>query len=53
MLCPRCEQGVIVEAIIKKTNNHIYVCQECEASWQTIESIGIIKFIDFGTFMEA
>jgi transcription elongation factor Elf1 len=52
MLCPRCEQGEVVEARIKKTAQIIYVCQECEATWFEKEKIGIEKFVDFGTYME-
>jgi len=52
MLCPRCEQGDVIEARIKKTCQLIYVCQECEATWFEKEKIGIEQFVDFGTYME-
>ena len=52
MLCPRCEQGDVVEAKIKKTGQIIYLCQECEATWFAREKIGIEAFVDFGTYME-
>ena len=51
MLCPRCEQGDIVEAKVKKTGGSIYVCQECEAIWFNAEKIGDSSFVDFGTYM--
>jgi hypothetical protein len=53
MLCPRCEQGEITKAKIRKTGKDIYVCQECEATWFSKEEIGLIPFVDFGTYMEA
>lgn len=53
MLCPRCEQGDVIEARIKKTGQLIYVCQECEATWFEKKKISNEKFVDFGTYMEA
>lgn len=52
MLCPRCEQGDIAKAQIKKTGKDIYVCQGCEAAWFTLNDIGVAPFVDFGTYME-
>jgi hypothetical protein len=52
MLCPRCEQGDIAKAQIKKTGKDIFVCQECEATWLTLSDIGKSPFVDFGTYME-
>ena len=52
MLCPRCEQGDIAKAQIKKTGKDVYVCQECEATWFTLNEIGVAPFVDFGTYME-
>lgn len=52
MLCPRCSQGNIVSAEIKYTGKVIFVCQECEATWFSIEDIGSMQFQDFGAFME-
>jgi ribosomal protein L37AE/L43A len=52
MLCPRCAQGDIAVAQIKKTGQDIYVCQECEATWFSSTDIGVMPFVDFGTYME-
>lgn len=52
MLCPRCAQGDITKAQIKKTGQDIYVCQECEATWFALTDIGVAPFVDFGTYME-
>jgi transcription elongation factor Elf1 len=52
MLCPRCEQGDIAKAQVKKTGKNIYVCQECEAAWFSEKDIGVSPFVDFGTYME-
>ncbi|OUM71918.1 hypothetical protein AUC60_20665 [Pseudomonas caspiana] len=53
MLCPRCEQGDIVNAEIIADNTCLFVCQECEASWFLYEDIGIRDFFDYGTYMES
>ncbi len=52
MLCPRCEQGDICKAQIKSNGKLVYVCQECEATWFSAESVGVDAFVDFGTYME-
>ena len=51
MLCPRCEQGDVIRGMIISTNEVIYVCQECEASWSNAEDVGKEPFFDFGTYM--
>ncbi|WP_089400511.1 zf-TFIIB domain-containing protein [Noviherbaspirillum humi] len=52
MLCPRCEQGDIVKAQIKKNGEEIFVCQECEATWFALKEIGVSPFTDFSAYME-
>jgi len=52
MLCPRCAQGEITKAKIKKTGQDIFVCKECEATWFSSTDIGVVPFVDFGTYME-
>ena len=32
-ICKFCEQGEIFEIKIKKTNEIVYLCDECEALW--------------------
>ena len=51
MLCPRCEQGYIAVAQIKKNEEYIYVCQECDATWFSSADIGVKQFVDFETYM--
>lgn len=53
MKCPRCEQGDVVKAELKKSRQEIFVCTECEATWFSINDIGVLPFIDFGTHMES
>lgn len=53
MLCPRCGQGNVVDAQIRKTGLLVYVCHECEASWFSKNDIGKKPFVDFGTYMES
>lgn len=52
MLCPRCEQGEIAKASVRKTGVRLFVCQECEAAWFSPDEIGAVPFVDFGTYME-
>lgn len=38
-MCPYCDQGRIKEAIVKKTKELIYICEECDTVWATNETI--------------
>jgi hypothetical protein len=50
--CPRCDaQGEVVAAEVKATGQTIFVCNECEATWLSAESVGACPFVDYGTFM--
>lgn len=49
--CPRCEQGIILKKVIKKINQQIYICDECDAVWFHEREVGIEPFVDFGTYM--
>lgn len=53
MLCPRCKQGEVVKAIIIKTEDELYVCDECEATWFYKDDIGKDMCLDFGVYMES
>ena len=53
MKCPRCEQDDVIKAEIKKSMQEIFVCTECEATWFSINDIGVLPFIDFGTHMDS
>lgn len=50
-ICRLCEQGVVNKVSIKKTNEIVYLCIECEALWLTKE-ISSINVLNFDTFME-
>lgn len=49
--CPRCGQGWVVRALVKKTNQSIYLCQECDATWATSNAIGEASWRDFASVM--
>lgn len=50
-ICPRCEQGEIRKVRVKATNEQLFVCDECEATWRRAEAIGKEPWIDFGTHL--
>lgn len=53
MICPRCDgQGSVLNVEIIKTHEIAFVCDECEATWFDIDSIGPDSWVDFGTEME-
>lgn len=33
MICPYCEQGGIIRVKVKKTNEVIKICEECDSVW--------------------
>ena len=51
MYCPRCEQGLVVLALIRKTGEPICICDECDAVWVNSENIQKVNFIDYTEFM--
>lgn len=53
MTCPRCEQGEIKKAIIKKTKVQIYICDECDAIWFSQDKLGDSDFLDFGKYLQS
>ena len=50
--CPRCDQGWVVHAIISADSTHIWVCDECDATWLSFDIIGQDKWIDYSEYME-
>ena len=32
--CPICEEGAIYEAVVKETQETIYICAECDTVWR-------------------
>lgn len=54
MICPRCDgQGSVMEVRIKRTNETIFACDECEASWNARGAIGAEEWEDFGTRLKS
>lgn len=50
--CPRCEEGWINKALVRKTNKHIFICPECDAVWFCLDSIEYCTFNYFNYYME-
>ncbi|WP_369038392.1 hypothetical protein [Stenotrophomonas maltophilia] len=52
LICPRCEQGEILEAHVKESGVQIFVCDECDAFWFSLMDIGVSPFRDLETYLE-
>jgi len=53
LTCPRCDgQGFVLKAQIIKTNEMVFICDECDATWFALEAIYSQPWVDFGTYME-
>ena len=50
--CPRCEQGNVIRAQVRKTADTIHICDECEAIWFCADSIEYATFGYFNLYME-
>jgi len=50
--CPRCDQGWVVHAIIRADSTSLWICDECDAIWLSVDTIGQGKWIDFTEYME-
>jgi transcription elongation factor Elf1 len=50
-ICPRCQQGCVVEVRLLRTATRLFVCKECEATWQSRDSIGTEPWNDFETYL--
>ncbi|MCH5349425.1 MAG: hypothetical protein J1E40_08890 [Oscillospiraceae bacterium] len=33
MICPYCDQGIILKARVKHTGTEILICEECDTVW--------------------
>lgn len=52
MLCPRCDfQGEIRKVKIRKTKEHVQLCDECDALWKELDEVTKSNFIDFSTYV--
>src|SRR5687768_11402570 len=51
--CPRCEQGWVCHGLLRSPALSVYICEECEALWQSPFTIGLVgAFEDFNTLMQ-
>ena len=50
MICPYCLQGEVLNAIIKKTNESIQICDECDTIWT--EAVSDQKGSNIDDFMQ-
>ena len=46
-ICPYCNQGRIVKVNTKKSNEIIYICEECDTVWGNYDDIFTKKGIGF------
>ncbi|REK67793.1 MAG: 3'-5' exonuclease [Brevibacillus sp.] len=53
IVCPRCDgNGLVYKAKVSDLNKILYICDECEASWQEDTPINKNSFEDLSTFLE-
>jgi hypothetical protein len=53
VVCPRCDgNGLVYRAEVKNMKIVLYICDECEATWNKTEDIGVQNFVDLSTFLE-
>ena len=50
MICPYCEQGLVLPAQIKKTNKRILICDECDTIW--LKDVNLQTGMGFDAFMK-
>jgi uncharacterized Zn finger protein len=52
MRCPRCDgQGIVRHAIVKATSQPIFICDECDAVWFSVDDVATSRAIDFRTYV--
>ena len=49
MMCPYCEQGVVISARLKKNGKIIHICEECDTVWEG--EINLQTGVGFETYM--
>ncbi len=52
MICPYCQQGEILNAVVKQTNEKIKICDECYALWLENEPISNSSGSNIDDFMK-
>lgn len=50
--CPRCDQGWVVNAVVRHDSTPIWICEECDATWLAAEAIGNKVWTDFSEYMK-
>lgn len=50
MICPYCEQGLILKANLRKNNKLFLVCDECDTVWEDV--IKLERVTSFEAFMK-
>jgi transcription elongation factor Elf1 len=51
IVCPFCEGGTISKAKITKLEIQVYICEECDSMWETLD-ISKDNCYDFSDYME-
>ena len=51
MICPRCDQGSVLEVLIRELQVETFLCDECDAVWFDHIDVENMPFVDFGTYM--
>lgn len=52
--CPRCDQqGQIRKALIKKTNEVVLLCDECDALWRLDMPLSAERFLQLAPYLES
>ncbi len=49
--CPRCEQDLIKKVHVGVTDQTIFHCYECEATWFCEHAIEFATFLDLSTYL--
>ena len=52
IICPRCEQSYISKVRIVPLNKIVYLCEECDALWESTTPISKTSYIDFSVYMK-
>lgn len=54
VVCPRCDgNGLVYKAKVANLDNQIlYICDECDASWEENTLISRATFVDLSTYLE-
>jgi phosphoglycolate phosphatase-like HAD superfamily hydrolase len=53
IICPRCDgQGEVRQWRIRSSGQRVFVCEECDATWLSMDEIGRQPWLDFFTLLE-